>query len=191
MLIELYGLPGSGKTTLARKMAEEQGYEIIKIRKKWELILYNLFFLFKRPIKFIRLFLSVCRNSGSSKLFYYKLMNCFLDYNAKYEKALHFEKAIMDQGHHLNAFALFDLPISKTEMKKFLSLIPKPDRLLVFDISFEESLRRTKERGNFSRPQFGEEYVKKWQKAIDVNNRLFLELLPELGAGQEIEIEVI
>lgn len=180
MIIELYGLPGSGKTTLANKLAAEKGYAIIKVRKKRELVYYNLFFLFKHPYKFVILLFYVIINSNNPRLFYYKFMNTFLGYNAKYQKAKRYENAILDQGYFLNAFALFERPIEKAEMKKYFKHILKPDQLLILDIPFEVSLERTKERGYFARENFGEEYKKEWQKAVWENNQLFLNIVEDL-----------
>lgn len=180
MLIELYGLPGAGKTTLAKKLVEEKGYVIIKVRKKSELFYYNLIFLFKHPYKFFTMLFFVVKHSNNCKIFYYKLMNAFLGYNAKYLKALKYKNVILDQCYFLNAFALFDARVSETEMKKYFNLILKPDLLLVLDIPFELSLERAKERGYFAREDFGEEYKKKWQNAIEKNNQMFLRILDEL-----------
>ena len=179
MLIELYGLPGSGKTTFAREIAKERGYEIIKIRFKRELFFYNLIFLSKHPYKFFVQLFFVISNSNNFKIFYFKLMNTFLDYNAKYQKAKKFENAILDQGYFLNAFALFDNAVSEEKIKKYLNYILKPDLLVILDIPFSLSLDRAKNRGYFAREDFSEEYRNKWQRAIKKNNRIFLDIIDE------------
>ena len=177
MLIELYGLPGSGKTILAKKIAKEKGYKIIKIRSKRELVFYNLIFLIKHPYKFFVQLFFLINNSNNLKFFYFKLMNTFLDYNAKYQKAKKYKNAILDQGYFLNVFALFDDAISKEKMKKYLSYLLKPNLLIILDISFNESVERAKNRGYFARENFSEEYKNKWQKAIEKNNELFLNII--------------
>lgn len=187
MIIELYGLPGSGKSTLAKKMAEEQGYKIIKIRKRWELVWYNLLFLIKHPYKFIALLVFLIKHTPDKNLLYFKLMNVFFDYNAKYQKALRYQNAIMDQGYCLNTFAIFDNAVSAEEIKKYFKLILKPDKLIILDISFKESLRRTTARGYFAREKFGRDYLKKWQAAIEENNKVFLEIVNELGINYDKE----
>lgn len=185
MLIEFYGLPGSGKTTLAKKLAKEKGYTIIKIRKKRELFFYNLIFLIKQPQRFFSLLYYVIKNSGNLPIFYFKLMNTFLDYNAKYQKAKRCENALLDQGYFLNVFALFDRALSKEEMKKFLKLSLKPDLLIVFDMPFSLRQERTQARGRFTRGNFSEEYQRRWQKAAEENNKMFLGLLDDIGIEYE------
>ncbi|MEA1963173.1 MAG: AAA family ATPase [Patescibacteria group bacterium] len=177
MLIELYGLPGSGKTTLAKIIAKEKGYKIIKIRSKRELFFYNLIFLFKYPYKFFVQLFYLISNSNNLKIFYFKLMNTFLDYNAKYQKAKKYKNAILDQGYFLNAFALFDSAVSKEKMKKYLSCLLKPDLLVILDIPFSLSLERAKNRGYFAREDFDDDYKNKWQKAIEGNNKIFLNII--------------
>ncbi|MCK4539859.1 AAA family ATPase [Candidatus Parcubacteria bacterium] len=177
MLIELYGLPGSGKTTLARKIAKKRGYKIIKIRFKRELFFYNLIFLINHPYKFFVQLFYLVSNSNNFKIFYFKLMNTFLDYNAKYQKAKKYENAILDQGYFLNVFAIFDNEQTDEKIEKYLSYLLKPDLLIIVDIPFYLSLERTKNRGYFARENFSNEYKIKWQKAIKKNNRVFLNMI--------------
>ena len=113
-------------------------------------------------------------------------MNAFLHYNAKYQKALKYENAIVDQGYFLNAFALFDNPVSEIEIKKYFELVLRPDLLVILDIPFDLSLERTKARGYFAREDFGEEYKKKWQKAVNENNSLFLEIIKQIRVDYKI-----
>ena len=177
MLIELYGLPGSGKTTLAKIIAKERGYKIIKIRSKRELFFYNLIFLIDHPYKFfVQLFYLVI-NSNNLKIFYFKLMNTFLDYNAKYQKAKKYENAILDQGYFLNVFAVFDEEQTDEKIEKYLSYLLKPDLLIILDVPFFVSLERAKNRGYFARENFSSEYKIKWQDAVKKNNRIFLNMI--------------
>ena len=183
MLIELYGLPGSGKTTLARKIAKEKGYKIIKIRLKRELFFYNLIFLIKHPYKFFVQLFYLINNSNNFKIFYFKLMNTFLDYNAKYQKAKKYKNAILDQGYFLNVFAVFDEAQTAEKIKKYLNYLLKPDLLIILDIPFSLSQERAKNRGYFARENFSEEYRKKWQQAVENNDELFLNIIDSFSVN--------
>ena len=70
MIIEIYGLPGAGKTTLAKKMASEFNIPLIKIRGKTELFFYNLLYFFLHPAAFLKGFWYIFINSKNWRLFY-------------------------------------------------------------------------------------------------------------------------
>lgn len=174
MIIELYGLPCSGKTTLAKEIVKKTDFKIVKIRNKKELFYFNLLFLIKHPIKFFKLLFFVISNSISKpKLFYYKLMNCFFDYNAKCQKALRYKNAILDQGYFQNIVSLFEKPITFTTLRKYKSSLPfVSDQLIIVDTFSDKIEKRIKRRG-ISRDKFGKKYVKKWLKIIKVNHHFF------------------
>jgi len=173
MIIELYGLPGSGKTSLAKKIVGETDFEIIKIKSKKELLYFNFLFLVKHPIKFFKLLFFVISNSlSSSKLFYYKLMNCFFDYNAKYQKALRCKFSIIDQGYFQNIISVFNKEISPKFLKKYIKFFILPDKLIILDINKKKRLAMMKKRGYFARDKFGRIYRKKWEKIIEYNDKI-------------------
>ena len=124
MILEFYGLPGSGKSTVARYLKKTRGFKVIKIENKRELFFYNLIFLFKYPVKFFALLYYLLLNGENSKLFYYKFMNTFLQHNAKYIKAKSFkrdEKLIIDQGHFQNIISVFKKNVSSAYIENYLN----------------------------------------------------------------------
>jgi thymidylate kinase len=172
MIIEFCGLPGSGKTTIAKKIEQNTDYKIIKIKSKRELLYYNFLFFIKYPVKFFYLFFYICRNSESWKEFYLKLMNTFFQHNAKYQKALKFEKAIIDQGYFQNFLSVFNKKINTDIFYKYSELILQPDKLFIIKVSEKERLERINKRGYSFRNDFSEEERGVWMKIMMSNNSL-------------------
>jgi thymidylate kinase len=172
MIIELYGLPGSGKTTLARKLAENGDFEIIKIKSRLELLFYNFLFFIKHPVKFIVLFYYLLVNFGGGwRMFYYKFMNTFLHHNAKHQKALKYKNAIIDQGYFQNIISVFERKITGEIIKKYIKFFIYPDKLIVFDIRPEKRREKIKKRGYAARDSFGREYGEQWSEIIEYNDQ--------------------
>ncbi len=186
MIVEFYGLPGSGKSSLTKKISSDFGFRIIKIRKKRELFFYSFLFLLKHPIKFFILFFYVIKNSKDIKSFYYKTMNCLLDYGAKYEKALKHKKAILDQGFFQNIISLFDDELSMSDIDRYLKNILLPD--LLFCINPDKSVRasRIKQRGLGVREGFNRKQTELWLQNAELNFNQSLKLLPKLNLEFEI-----
>ncbi|RMD59848.1 AAA family ATPase [Candidatus Parcubacteria bacterium] len=181
MIIEFYGLPGSGKTTVARRLSQELNIPIIKVRRRREVIWHSIKFFLRQPIKAAKLLKLVFKHSHFWQEFYYKLMNCWFDYNAKYSKGLKYPVAILDQGHFQNIVSLFDEEVAQKELKRFLNLLPCPDLLVVFDIPESQRQIALQKRGYLARQNFPSSYLKKWQEAFEHNHKLFLEVLPDLN----------
>ena len=186
MIIELYGLPGSGKTTLARKLAAESNFEIVKIRTKRDLIFYNLLFLFSHPVKFIVLFCYLVINYNGRKEFYLNLMNNFLGANAKYLKARNVKNAIIDQGYFQGLTSISRKRISAETLARYADNIVKPDKLIVLDVSDEELARRVGGRGYFARAGFEDNEIKDWETVMRENDKIIKDNLKRLGIGYSL-----
>lgn len=184
MIIELYGLSGSGKTTFAKKMAQESGFQIIKIRTRLELLYLNALFLVMHPWRLVSGFLYLTKNSPNGRLFYYKLMNTFLHVQAKYAKAWLWrgrnKGLILDQGYVQNVISLFETEKSQDQIEKYMSIWIRPDILVAFDSSKEVREERLRGRGDRSRQSFGERYLRNWEEVAEKNAGAFTEILKDL-----------
>ena len=174
MIIEFYGLPGSGKTTTARQLVSSSGFEKVKIKNIKEITFFNLLFLFKHPVKFFVLLYFIISNSNSMSMFYSKFINAFLVRNAKYEKALRYKNAIIDEGHFQNILSVFEKPITEKSLMKYLRFTLYPDFLIIFDINKEELAKRIEKRGYISREDLGTKYLEGWKKVTAKNHELLL-----------------
>ena len=177
-IIELFGLPASGKSTYAKEL-EAKGYKRIKIRTRWDLIRYNWRFFCLWPNKFFASFYYLVRYAGQSRWWYYKLMNLFFQHNAKWAAATTYPRAVLDQGHFQNILSLFDHQVSSNLIKKYTKTFPIPSELIIFDLNPEERYKRLNHRHNHPREEFGQNN-QTWFKAAESNFNTFKNLVSGL-----------
>ncbi len=147
MIVELVGLPGSGKSTFARALEKEGIWIRARIDGRWELLYYGVFFILRHPLSTVFQLIWLVRYRGNSALWYTKFINLFLVHNAKFMKASLAPSAIIDQGHLQNAMSLFDEPVEREVILRYLTAFPRPDVSVFFDIDADERARRQQERG--------------------------------------------
>lgn len=186
MIIEFCGLPGTGKTTLARKIESELGFSRVKIKNRRELVFYNFIFFIKHPLKFFIFLYFVIINAGSCKDFYLNFMNLFLQHNAKFQKAKKYKKAVIDQGYYQNAISLFKTSRDRIKIMKYAKHFLKPDKLIFFEIDEPTRLGRLEKRGYGSRQNFSKDYLESWNEASLSNSQTLKNVLDNLEVDYAI-----
>ena len=175
MIIELFGLPGSGKSTRARALEQEGKVVRVRINSRTELLVRNALFFFQYPVTTIRLAVYLLKYGGRGTLFRTKVISLFLGHNAKYQKARWMKGVyIIDQGHFQNLLSLFEVPLTEVEMRAYVALLPKPDELWICTVEEGERARRLRERG------YGGGNEDRAQDAVQKNFSLAQRILPEV-----------
>src|SRR3989344_7400398 len=110
MIIELFGLPGSGKTYLAEKL-EEKDFKLVKFSSKLEKYFYSFLFILSFPLLSIYLFFKLNLNSNKYGNIKIKIMRNILLFAtmAFYKKAsLSKDKIILDEGFFQMINSIFE-----------------------------------------------------------------------------------
>lgn len=165
MIVELVGLPGSGKSTYAKTLASEGKWKIIKIRGRAELLGYNLLFLLRHPIYFLTGLYTFFLYCGAPTLWWTKFTNLFLVHNAKYMKASSERYAIIDQGHFQNVLSLFDTTQELERIRAYVARLPTPDLLCFFVVDKEVREERMRTRGVSPRTSMDALLRDEWMQA--------------------------
>ena len=143
MIIELFGLSGSGKSTIARHLDSTGKASRIRINSTSELLWRSIWYIVKHPKSSAIQLHYLLRFAGSPSLFFTKYMNLFLHHAAKRQKAEASKGyVVLDQGHLQNLLSLFETPQSLEELIKYLRCIPLPDQVWIFDVPEKERARR-------------------------------------------------
>lgn len=182
MIIELYGLPGSGKSTWARSVAREHAVPVVHVRTLPEVLFYASWYVVRHPLRSCVLLFFVFRFGATPFLTYFKFMNVFLQYNAKRMKAERMGcDCILDQGHHQAVVSLFERVVSVTVLERLLKYVPAPDILLIFDTPLEVRRSRLSDRWySDTRDALTKEEKQQWLTATEENHQRFLKIASAL-----------
>jgi len=181
MTIELFGLPASGKTTLAKELHNLYGYQVIKTNNKIRLIAYVfLFSFFHIRLLFANLWL-IFKYSGSYHLWRYKMINCLMQNSYKQMVGTRVQKSVIDQGLWQNILSLFEKPVSSTRLEKYIKLLPNTHNIIVFDVSKDIWEERIKNRGYFARTKFDQRTVESWKQVMFDNFQLTKKIMNDLN----------
>lgn len=189
MVIEFCGLPGVGKSTIARAL-EEYGFVRVRIRGKGELFWYNFLYLVTFPCAFFKMLFIVFKVGLQHARFYRFFMNVFLDTNARIYKAKKGNAhMIVDQGHIQALFSLSYHKLSHDEVGTFLKYLPLPDKVFVFEAPADIRIAHLTERGYG--PREGEEKTEGWFQYMESNMKTITEyfLQKKLYAVQVISTD--
>ena len=173
MIIELFGMPGAGKSTLARRLVDEFGFERVSIQGHRELLVLNVRSFFRNPFRYYSLlrYAWVDKEEGGR---WSKFAN-LLHYHARYEKARGMKKAILDQGYLQNLISVFSRAISIQELERYIKVMPLPDALAVFTQPADLTLVRTSGRRYEIREREGDEAFRRKLAIMEKNIALVLE----------------
>lgn len=186
MLYELVGLPGSGKTTFARRISLDHPDEFINvsINSISERIYYLFLFYINNP-KVLLFFKKLLDKKENWKLRKYKLHLLYISM-AKYQKAKKTGKAsaIIDEGLFQRVLTISETVLSQKEIEEVISKLPKDIGIIFFDGG---DFYRYKNDSNTKSPRFllGEKYLNNWKKIITRNASLLRTILKREGVTVE------
>ena len=173
MIIELFGLPGSGKTALAAAM-QANGAVLVPMPSRARLIFDAGLFWFSHPLTAIRILKFIIKWAPRG-MQYSLFVNGYVGYAARYRKARTLSRAdaivVLDQGFFQLLISLDKLPAT------FLELLPRSDLLVAVtaDVSVREE--RMTSRGWAPREELGYERRLTWQRNAET---AFYEVLPSI-----------
>ncbi len=172
MIIELFGLPGAGKTTIANAL-EKQGAIIVRAPSGWRLLWEAFLFECAHPIRALRIAIAVVTTAARGT-HYTLYVNGYLQSAAKWIRATRLSQvgkiAVIDQGHAQLVASLGGVTPAT------LAAFPRPNLLALVEAPREVRTERMQARGRTPREEFGESVAQSWD---DRAARAIEEALPE------------
>lgn len=191
MIIELYGIPGSGKTTLAKELVRRNKDRFIYLHSspRREIIRLVPLFAIRHPriaaFWFRELLRETFRGRRVSGLFRYKL-HLLLITLAQYQKALRYQDKVivLDEGLLQRIFSVYDTALPRGKIENCIRHTPKADILVRVCRKADRFRRVLRAPYTYDNPRVnaGKIYLKNWMSGVLENDKIICGLLQERNA---------
>lgn len=175
MIIEFFGLSGTGKTIIAREFSRILEIEYINANSFLEKIKYAVFYFFTSPLKTTRLILRTIKESDLSlNLMRHKLfmLLCMIIRNQKALEKGRNNTVVLDEGMTEYGLTLFEEEINEDETRKYLQENTAFDILIILSADSDERTKRMNQKMKIPRSDLGID-IKKWQLVQENNEKVF------------------
>jgi hypothetical protein len=169
VIVELFGPSGSGKSYLASRLAVE--YEISLVRVSFgQKHLLALLFALGHPRLSFRLLSLWHRRTRETRTLRRKKLYRLVSFLAKEQKARLMGGGVVDEGIFQFFLILHEEKISPPEIAHCLAPLARADYLVcIVESGPATRLARMQARGEVSRWELGDDYVKRWQQTLETN----------------------
>tara|TARA_B100002051_G_C16744327_1_gene646468 strand:+ start:3081 stop:3659 length:579 start_codon:yes stop_codon:yes gene_type:complete len=142
MIIEIFGLPGSGKSTLVSRIKDRGDISIVTLNAKREILYYTLRSFQHIVFKCVDLLIALLSFTQPT-LFW----NTFFIRSSKLYKAKKgVGTKVIEEGSHQNTLSHTRILRFKPLLQLYLYLLPKPDKVLILHITEEERQKNLEKR---------------------------------------------
>jgi dephospho-CoA kinase len=188
VIVELVGLPGSGKTYLAPRLAEQHGIRIIRVGRLGQRHLYAWLFALLNP-KLTRALRALCReqSTGNARLLRMNLHR-LTSALAKLQRARVMRRGLIDEGILQVVLAAYERPAADAELQAILAQISSEDLCIRFVTADTDTrFRRMHARNKVPRAELGPGYQARWDAVQTQNAALLLRVVRERFACEVID----
>lgn len=180
MIIELFGLPASGKTTLS-KAWEKKGWPRVRLASRVEIGAFFLFFCILHPLRAVRACIFVVRFSGSVRLAHLKIANLLVYNLALWQKSRGLERAVLDQGPLQMLLSLFEHKQPAKILETLARILPKSDLVVALTAPAEVRRARLGGRSALPRAEYGIQASERLCEVAEAHFPLVLAIFNKLG----------
>lgn len=183
--IELWGLPGVGKTTLTEKLVTEKGYFFIAAR---QMPLQKIRLMYRYPLVmfyWMPLIIRCYTTIRSLSLFRYNVALLFAALQRQYDAEMNpGRKSVIDESLLQRLLSYSDVLVSESEVEKLLSVSPVGEVVVCVNHREVESDRYS---GGHLRNSLGEGYVKQWRQNMRINHETLRRVLERVKDVNYVE----
>lgn len=173
MIVELYGLAGSGKTYSTPRIAAQYGLPVADVSRRRERYACFLGFCRSHPALAGSLLLETVRRTLSRPSLLFHKLKMLVSNLAKVQKAVRLGGGVVDAGLFQFLLVIYEEAVSEAELAKFKDRLALQDyRILVFDVDDDVRTHRMTSRGPLPRGQFGEAYQRRWYDIYVSNDKV-------------------
>jgi hypothetical protein len=179
MRIQLFGLPGAGKTYIANQLASQNGFVAVRVKGKVAKTLHSLLYFLIHPISYLLILWILFKENYKYGGVLMHKVKLFLKASAIESRSLFSKKTIVDDGLCQFLITLFEREIDNDDLSKLKKLVPQNATIFIVESGNEERLVRMNKRGRVPRDFMGTEYLMKispiWESNAQTLKKFFVE----------------